>query len=125
MRVKTERRFVLIDVENVTWAILKQKWILEGLDSKDKLGLEAYVRTNRNHISFTKLLKYIICDRQRETWNIFVDTYAVSTEYVNSILAPIKQKVAPRNVKKAIDNSFLIRLFSEEVTLLQFFNTTR
>lgn len=114
---------ILIDVENVTWAILKQKWLLKGLDPKDEVGREKYVRTNQKNISFTKLVKYIMCNRQREGSSCLVEAYAVALGYLENIETPVKLKIASRECKKSIDDSILIRLFTEELTLLRLFRT--
>lgn len=111
---------ILIDVENVTFAILKETWISKGNDPENKVALKNYARENQKHISFTNLIKYIKCHRRRESARI-VQTYAVALGNLKNIDADVKLKVVSRKFSKSIDDSVLIRIFSEELKLLRLF----
>lgn len=110
---------VFIDVENTVGAIKNH---LEGKckqSSKSNNGNNDWICI-RDKISFDALVKVIEC-RDREYQLRVIDAYAVAKDRLSRPLIKAKLKLPPKGPSKSIDDNLLIRLFTEELTLLRYF----
>lgn len=122
-RMNTPGLVVFIDVQNLSCAVARYR--NPGCHQLGKSQWHDKINKSRDDILTDNLLAEIVGASKIEgSSRCLVDAYAVSLRGVSPVTNCLKFKLTVGGPHKSIDDSVLIRLFTEELTALRLANAT-